>query len=450
MKIPPVQADSKHIFDLSIILEAHAKAIKLYSLKAYHCFPEIVTIMDFLVTHLSESSPKSPLNQDAQNLTSSLILALHKIIHHTIKLDKSNNMDVFLENKGFPYIISLLKIITKRVSADNSIEAVDYYANLKISSSDLKVLDLSIQIINQVLLRSPSNLHTLTPETKLQLFLNLQVVSKSSTALHEYIKKFNEPPAPRSQEVESSDEIRSSVDEDSEEAPDTSVLTCVFNILKKENSGTPSSDFIIHKLLGITKNLTHLLVDLSIYAEFTPFFIQAGVAWRCLEWLTYYNDPNIYIKIVEDPNYRAMLPHFEGAGNVFRNILIYTNEAYILKINSASIKPKSVGLTTTKQKPPKLLIALDQLEGFERTVLSKFHSAILELIGKPILQLLLTDYDEPVLKPQDENRENILRFLKIFATGYYDPVTFWSKETKDELKQLIQAQIVFINESHGR
>ncbi len=196
-----------------------------------------------------------------------------------------------------------------------------------------------------------------------------------------------------------------------------------------------------------------LSLNISVHVETAVLYIQSGLAWRLFELITYFDDPNRYSKKIEDPHYRLTVKFIEIALIAMRNLLIFAHEAYELKTNSSSAnQEESSSELIIKRQPVSedLAAILDKIDGFEKTVLSKFYLVVLKLIGKELTKSLLLNYFEPTVAPTEEDRDPILRYMKIFATNFFDPQTLWNNETREEFTELVQEQIISIQQSHGK
>jgi len=442
MKKPLGEMNQKEMEDTLVIVKSHAKAIKLYSLKDYACFQQIIALLKYFADQMGELEKESFSNVTEFLLVLSFLIELYKIISRTIHLNRSENIKTFIDAGGFPFLISIQNSMINKINMIKENET-DNYSSLTVSYQDLKVINLSIKILKEIVIKNPSVWESIDSDSKLQIFLDFQIASKISLLFFEFIKNQFE----KSEYQEKTDD---SFEDNSANSDNSNPhIISIFDILHSEGN-INKSNLYTDKLIDFTNHLFELLVSLSCQVSFCPLLIQSGIVWRCIELLTYFDDPNRYSRKIENPIYRKTVTSIEMICNVLRNVLIFSNEAYILKTNSSLIKSKEVGIKTKKIKSQELLPSLDKLGGFERTVLAKFQTAIFHLIGQSITQVLLMDYYEPVLIPKGEDRDNILRFMKIFATSYSDPLTLWNYETKQELKELIMSQIIMINNSNGK
>jgi len=185
MEVPLQDMNQRQISDLITILQAHAKAIKIYSIKEYDCFEHILTILNFSGKRISTSS--SDEDETTQIQIYSLLILAQKIIFRSINSNESENLKALLktpENQrgGVSLILSIYKTLATSIFDQHS------QTQIHISYSQLKLASLSTRILNQVTANSFETIASLDSETKLELFLNLQIMFKISALSFDQIK----------------------------------------------------------------------------------------------------------------------------------------------------------------------------------------------------------------------------------------------------------------------
>jgi len=188
-------------------------------------------------------------------------------------------------------------------------------------------------------------------------------------------------------------------------------------------------------------------VECSIDAHYITTFIQAGLAWRFLEYLTYYNDIGEVSEATHNPHLQTMFINIEKICNIFRNIVMYSNEAYIWKLAGASEDNKVDVILSTKESTSDVSRALTKLDTPSKLVLCDFFECLVQLLGRRLVQVLLADYAQPRTTPKELDIASINRFLKLFSTELHEPTDLWNEETRIELKNLLIDQIHRTNET---
>jgi len=417
---------SKEANDLLIILKAHAKAIKIYSLQKYSCFKEVIRTLDDFTARLTQ--------EDQSSEVSSFILVLCRIIYHAIKIERSENPNIFLEAGGIEKILLLLRNMLTKIQTAARSEQEDYYTDVSLTYNELKIVNLSILILRRMFVCYPSQFIVFDAEKKLRILLDLQAVSKVPLILFELLRTQKEKLKAEKEEVKVIEAIPEEVEREAQVAPS------IFDVIVSETSSATAETYV-NKTFLLMKNLIDLLTDFSLKVDFTSGFIQSGLTWRCLEFLTYYGEST-----TKPEDVHRLLESF---CNVFRNVVIFSNEAYIWKL-TGGFTSRGIGIITSKEKSSKITQALNKIETPEKLVLANFHDCVMNVLGKHILQLLLMDYYEPVSIPDEKDKVNILAFLKVYSTSLQDPATLWTNETRQELKNLLINQLFEINNSHGK
>lgn len=136
-----------------------------------------------------------------------------------------------------------------------------------------------------------------------------------------------------------------------------------------------------------------------------------------------------------------MLEFIENVAYIIRNILIYSNEAYIWKMTSSSTTFQNVGLLTNREKSAQLAMTLNKIDPEDKNILAQFHTTVITLLGRRLIQLILMDYFEPVYIPEEKDMQSVFKFLNAFSTDVVDPCTLWNQDTKNELKIRLKEQI---------
>jgi len=228
------------------------------------------------------------------------------------------------------------------------------------------------------------------------------------------------------------------------------VNTSVFTLISSQPDSS-EADVCIMKIFMITKNLLDLLGECSIDAQYITTFIQAGLAWRFLEYLTYYNDIGEVSEATHNPHLQTMFINIEKICNIFRNIVMYSNEAYIWKLAGASEESNKVDMILSSKEPSSdVSRALTKLDTPSKLVLCDFFECLVQLLGRRLVQVLLADYTQPRIIPKELDINSINRFLKLFSTELHEPTDLWNEETRVELKNLLIDQILRTNETNGR
>ena len=426
---------SKESNDLLIILKAHAKAIKTYSLNKYNCFKEVIRILDHFTAKLVQEDFAAQ-SAETQSEVSSFILVLCRVLYHAIKIERSENPNTFLEAGGIEKILTLLRNILTKIQTAPRSEQEDYYTDLSLTYNELKILNLTALILRRMFACYPSQFIVFEAEKKLRIFLDLQLVSKVPLILFELLRTQSEKLKNEKDEQPKANEIQPIPEEQFQPH-----LASIFDVIVSENNSGIAETFI-HKTFTLMRNLTDLLTDFSLKVDFNTVFIQSGLSWRFLEFLTYYGEANP----ARSESTNKLL---ENLCNVFRNNVIFSNEAYIWKL-TGGFTSRGIGIITSKEKSSKLTQALNKLESPEKLILASFHDYVMNILGKHILQLLLMDYYEPVSVPEEKCKSNIHAFLKVYSTSLQDPATLWTNETRQELKNLLINQLFDINNSHGK
>ena len=440
------EASAKELADLLIVLKGYAKAIKVYSIGKYACFKEVITSLN----HFSSRLAKEDISKLAPNVLSEIsnfILVLCRMLFRAIRLEKSENPTLFLETNGVETIFNLFQSMLKKITINTHSEHEDYYTDLSLTFHDLKIINLIVQIIKRIFVCYPSQLIVLEPEKKLQLFLNLQIVSKIPLILFELIKTKTENATNEKTERNIENELYEHFLEDAFDQQFDSDTSSIFDVIVSDPNGQ-NAEVYTSKIYALSNNLVSLLTEFSVKVDFATAFIQSGLSWRCLEFLTYYACTSS-----SDGDNKLNSPttssNLEKICNVFRNNVIFSNEAYIWKL-TGGFTSRGIGIITSKEKSAKVIQALNKIDNTEKLILANFHDCVMNILGKHILQQLLMDYYEPASIPEGKDKSNILSFIKVYSTTLHDPATLWNAETRQELKNLLINQIFAINNSHGR
>jgi len=424
---------------LLIVLKAHAKAIKLYSLKKYECFDDVIKLLKFLVKHTEGWTPiKLPSDEQLKKI-SDYILTICKIVHRALSIADSDNPQTFITFGGLDQIRQLLSNLVKKINFAEYMEKYDYYNDYKLSFDDLKALDLLIRSFHILFTRVPQIMEVLSPEDRLSLFLNIQLVSKIPLFEFENIKRYKP-----SEEEEAEDE---DFDFDNSIDKHHPSLVSIFEVIASEPNSSFSDTYIL-KIFDLLKHLIEFFIKLSVDVNGVLSLIQSGLAWRLIEYILYYESRENYSEKADDLNYQTMLECIEKIGFILRNLLMFSNEAYTLRITT-SPGPRT-GILTSREKSSHLPMSVNRLEAPDRNTISKFHECILNLVGKKMVQVLLTDYYEPSLTPDETDQQSVIRFLNYFSTSLSDPSTLWNEETRNELRELLKAQMISLINTGSR
>ena len=457
---PLPEASPKHFNDLLIVLKAHSKAIKVYSLTKYDCFGEVLTILKFLPEKISHWHPVEG-SEDQPLDIAEYILTLCRLIYRTIRIENSENATVFARTKGIEVFLLILDSLVHRINVAKNMENYNYYADMQISYEDLKILDLIIRIIVKMLQKCYSELATLDHDVKLKLFMNLLTVSKIPLILFEHVRNINIRSKSGKLEEEKSSLGKSKITpfDKVEEEPENEdevievyspESTSVFDLITSQPESS-EADVCIMKIFIISKNLLDLLAECSIDAPFITTFVQSGLVWRFLEFLTYYNDIGEVSASNNNPNYQTMLINIEKICNIVRNLVMYGNDAFVWKIAGAS-NESSVDIIVASQEHQSSEVSriLTKIDSSEKLLLCQFFECVMQLLGKRLTQVLMSNYTQPRVAPKEKDILSINKFLKYFSTELSEPTDLWNEETRNELKSLLIEQIMTIYKSSGR
>ena len=448
--------------ELLIVLKAHKKAIKTYALSKYDCFGEIQTILKYLPEKISDWNPVEQ-SEDQPLDIGDYISTLCKLIFRAIRLENSDNATNFARTKGLEVFLVILNSLVQRVTVTDSGEDIhNYYDDMQVSYDDLRIIGLIIRIIVRLLQKCYNELSSLSQENKVQLFMNLSKVTKIPLILFEYVRTYNQR-AKSYKEVDAAkllldkkpfNKALSNIQEDEDEGSVVDkyspVTTSVFTLISSQPDSS-EADVCIMKIFMITKNLLDLLVECSTDVQYITTFIQAGFAWRFLEFLTYYNDIGEVSEATHNPHLQTMFINIEKICNIFRNIVMYSNEAYVWKLAGASEESNKVDvILSTKEPSSDVSRALTKLDTPSKLVLCDFFECLVQLLGRRLVQVLLADYSQPRVVPKEQDIASINRFLKFFSTELHEPTDLWNEETRIELKNLLIDQIHRIHETNGR
>lgn len=439
------EANPKKLSDLLIVLKGYAKAIKVYSIGKYGCFKEVITSLNHFSSRLAQED-LSKLSPSTLSEISSFVLVLCRVLFRAIRLEKSENPTLFLETNGIETIFHLFQSMLKKINVSTRSEHEDYYTDLNLTFHDLKVFNLIVQILKRIFICYPSQLIVLEPEKKLQLFLNLQIVSKIPLVLFELIKTKIENASKEKVEPNIDHLLYEHLLEDQFDQQYDSDTASIFDVIVSDPN-SQNAEVYTSKIFTLSNNLVSLLTEFSMKVDFATAFIQSGLSWRCLEFLTYYGAPTNEKE--NKLSSQTTMANLEKICNVFRNNVIFSNEAYIWKL-TGGFTSRGIGIITSKEKSAKVIQALNKIDNSDKLILANFHDCVMNILGKHILQLLLMDYYEPTSTPEEKDKSNILNFLKVYSTSLHDPATLWNAETRQELKNLLINQIFAINTSHGR
>jgi len=456
---PLAQSSAKHFRDLLVILKAHSKAIKVYSLTRYDCFAEILTILKFLPERISHWHPVEG-SEDQPLDIADYIQTLCRLIFRTIRLENSDNALLFARTKGIEVFLLILDSLVHRINVAKNMENYNYYADMQISYEDLKILDLIIRIIVKMLQKCNLELASINQDDKLKLFINLLTVSKVPLILFEHVRDLNIK-SKSSNDKEKSNLGKSKiisiekVDEEPENDDElveisNPISTSVFDLIISQPESS-EADVCIMKIFIISKNLLDLLTECSLDAPFITTFVQSGLACRFLEFLTYYNDIGEVSAQNNNPHFQTMLINIEKICNIFRNLVMYGNEAYIWKLAGATDESSVDLITSTKeQQSSEVSRILTKIDSPQKLLLCQFFECTLQLLGKRLVQILLSNYTQPRLAPKEKDILSINKFLKYFSTELSEPTDLWNEETRDELKNVLINQIITIHHTNGK
>ena len=361
----------------------------------------------------------------------------------------------FARTKGIEVFLLILTSLVHRINIQDNTQSSNYYTDIQIAYEDLKILDRIIRIIVKIIQKSYDEVSSLSQYHKLQLFLNLRIVSKIPLTLFEYVRT-NHITAKTTNFIEINDNnnenpVAALLNFEGEvvENYDT-VTTSVFEVIAKQPEGA-YADICITKIFIIAKNLLDLLSELSVDVQYAANFIQSGLAWRFLEFLTYYNEIGVVSEATHNPHYQTMLINVEKIANVFRNIIIYSNEAFICKTFSASNEINQMeAVIPSKEQSAEVSSTLMKIDPAEKNLLCRFYEGVLNLLGKRLLQILLADYSQPHVSPKDKDVTSIKNFLNLFSNELHEPTSLWNNDTRLELKNLLIQQIMLINSTDGK
>lgn len=225
-------------------------------------------------------------------------------------------------------------------------------------------------------------------EDKVSTFLDIQAASRITVHLFDKIKqencKKNSTDEDPSGELEADDDEDYDFDPDEEDLKRHPALVSIFEVITKDPDSSFADTYIL-KIFEFQAHLTNLMTHLSNDIMTVIPFVQSGLAWRLLEYFLYYESRGNYSDRIGDVNYQNMLDAIEKMGVILRNLLIFSNEAYTLKLTVSSNGQRMIGIFTSREKSPQLMMILNKLETLERTILSKFHESLINILGKKLL-----------------------------------------------------------------
>lgn len=448
------EANSKQLKDLLVILKAHAKAIKLYSLPKYPCFKEVISILNCFSIKATEDD-SSHYSVEVMEEISHFILVLCKILHKAITTEKSENPSLFREAEGMETLDILLKSMLRKISITHHPEPEQYYSDFSLTYEDLKIIDLIVKMNQRMFTCFPSHFSVMDFEKKIEFFLHVQQASKIPLMLFELIKKQSEKSS--TEKIDNPNELEtdeSYIIEGSHADFTMNAEISIFDVILA-NPNSANAEKYTARIFKFYKNVVNLLSGFSPKPDFVAAFIKSGISWRCLEFLTYCGDIVPTIKKTQKINAQFILLDIEKMCNTFRNTLIFSSQAAIWKANNssimdASIKSASSVNSNSLDKSSKLTKAFDRIDSPEKVVLADFYEVLENMLGTHLIQILLADHQEPTLTPEGKDRADIHSFLKAFSTNLHDLRTLWNTETRHELKNRLVAQILEINQTEAR
>jgi len=437
--------------DLLIILEAHAKAIKEYKVQRYQCFREVLQALEHFCGTLSEGSYSPYPDTNSLSDTTRCIYILCRIIYYSIRIENSENLDLFINLRGLFTLLESFQVLIKNMNIARYGDNENHYLDLRLLQPKIKILEMIVRIILFISTARPTEFELLPQEDKLQMFLGLQIAAKASVIIFEATLTKNPNKDSRAPEVK-----KNSISEYLIEVRTLDALN------KGSGRGIPDSfttiegtslgsselqiDIYFDKVYMLTRGILDVWLQFSVRPMFLPILIRAGILWRCIEFLTYYID----VPELGEKNYRKMLMSIEDACLIFRNTLIFANEAYISRSRKSPGDPEDLRIVSNEEKSHLVELLMNQYGEANLKFMARFYVAVTNLLGKLMLNLLLADYMNPMISPRIQDKENIDNFIKMFANSYYDPSTLWNEDTRNELRTLMVNQLGAINSSKAK
>ena len=443
LQVPLSDMNEKQLGDLLVIVQAHSKIIKILELREYSSFEDIILILNHFSLLYSQHSPINPPSQEITIMYSEFILNLCRSIYRAINLRDSLNCQSFIQTKGLKALLSVIVSIFKKINIAKIMDPYNYYNDIIVSLVDLKALNVIIKALNILYQDNPREFMTLNQEIRIQICINLQQISKIGLNLFEYVrstfnqKEKNELSSPQkpykldfSEGLENNTTFHPS-------------LVSIFDVLRNYNANLSTySEQYISKIFDFSKSYLELLLYLSKESCFITSIIQSGLAWRCLELVCYHDSLDTPLKC-NDNNWYRINQQTDKASLILRNLLIYSNEAFVLKVSEAGSKSY---ILTSKEKSPHLIMELNKIDKSQKFILISFYEAMIDLLGKKMIQMILEDFYEPIVQPEDKDKNSIHKFLKMVSANSTEPSLFWNEEARCDLREILKTQILSINE----
>lgn len=438
--------------DMLVVLEAHSKAIKLYKIQNYQCFEQVLEILEHFSDHLVEGVSRSHSEGPSPYEMTHCILVICRIICHCVSVENSENMELFLNAGGLQILLGTMQSVIKHMNITRYGETFNQYLDLRLLHPDIKIITQIIRVIKIILTERPRELETLTNEYKQQMFLGLQEAAKLSIIVFETLE------SRATKESKAPDTKKNSVSEHPDEGIHFGPLFRIPSLAAYESTSAGALEMMmlertesqpelyLDKVFGLTQDLEYVLLYFSAKVAFIPMLIRAGVGWRCLEYITYYGEP---IGL----NTMKVFKNIENACLVLRNIMIYCNQANEFRSKKPAAAEKDEtkpGSTSANDKPLQMEIDLSQVGDAGLRVMTRFCLAVTNLIGKYMIESLVDDCIVTPVMIQPKDLEGTEKFLKVFASSFYDPSTLWNEDIRAELKNLMASQLLAVNNSKGK
>ena len=444
LQVPLSDMNKKQLEDLLVIVRAHSKIIKILELREYSSFEDIILVLNHFSLLYSEHSPLNPPSEEITIMYSEFILYLCRSIYRAINLRDSLNCQILIQSKGFKTLFSVIVSILKKINIAKMMDPYDYYNDIVVSLVDLKALNVIIKVLTVLYQDNSREFMNLNQESRIQICLNLQQLSKIGLNLFEYIRlRFDEKVKNESK----SPQKKYKLDFNSEGLEINTTfhpsLVSIFDVLRNYNvSLSTYSEQYTAKIFDFMDSLLVLLLRLSKESYFITSLIQCGLAWRCLEWVSYHDTLDSPLKY-NDNDWDLVNQQTDKASLILRNLLIYSNEAFILKVSEGGSKSY---ILTSKEKSPHLIMEINKIDRNQRFILISFYEVMIDLLGKKMVQTILEDFYEPLVKAEEKDKNSIDKFLKMMSANSKEPTLFWNEEARCDLREVLKTQILDINE----
>ena len=442
----------KPLDSMLIILKAHVKAIRLFKLGNYQCFKEVVETLQRFSGDISSGSSPTHSEASVPEVTH-CISFLCRIIFFSISIESSKNLEHFLKEGGLSVLIEAFNTILKLMSLKRYHDHHNHQLELRLFYPHVKTLNIIFNIIKIIIGACPTEFDELSNEEKSQLFLCLQCTGKISAKIFEALESKSH------KEVKASDTKKNSLcehnpDMTQDEPPPQNQSFQHFTAALENTLSEPLesySDICFKKALDLTDTLLDIVLQFTLKAVFMPFLIRSGVGWRLLEFVTYYTESVKFGRRLEEHKNSVRMKNATQKGCfILRNLLIYANESYIIRSRKTPGDPDDLRVISSQAKSEQIESEMETLGDAALKIVARFYVAVLNLISRNMMEAILADYSEAKGEPRHKDGENVAKFLEIFAGSFYDPSTLWNDDIRDELRSLMENQLLAINNTKGK